>query len=321
MTNDTLNRSYKFLEDVYIKKVCDMWLGEIYEYSPQHGEGIIERYMLEPGIELRVYRDCTHERLAESLPYHHENMIEIISLSKGEIYVRYNSSDEWMRCDNKQLIYFSWSKPITYYDFRCKEADGIGLYLDMDLLTNGASTNHSWLQLLNRLFKMNERVFARKSSPIHRSITKQLTVQYEESLMNHFLLKSKALEFLSHCVNNTIGIEVAHCPDSRVRKIKKKIDSSYHLPLQVNRLAEEFGIPTIVLQKQFKQYYGYTVYHYIQKRRMDAAMEALLNTDQSVLDIAMEVGYDNPSKFAAVFKRNFNETPLNYRKKYRQSFH
>lgn len=319
VTNDILNRSYEALESVYIQKIRDMWLGEIYEYSPRYGEGTIERFILEPGIELTVFRQCTNERLAESLPYQQKNMIEITSLAKGELYVRYQPTDEWTRCDNRQMIYFNWSKPISYYDFRCKQADGIGLYLNMDLLTNGISHSQGWRQLLQRLFKPNVRSFSRKSSPIHRSITKQLVMQYEENMMNHFLLKSKALEFLSHCVNDELGKETTYCPDSRIRKVKERIDSSYHLPLQVKQLAKEFSIPMIELQNQFKQSYGYTVYRYIQKRRMDMAMEAILTTDQRMIDIAMQVGYDNPSKFAAVFKKHFSETPLHYRRKHRQS--
>ncbi|MBU5267542.1 AraC family transcriptional regulator [Virgibacillus proomii] len=252
------------------------------------------------------------------MPYHQKNMIEITSIANGELHMRYHPNDEWTRCDNKQLVYFSWSNPITYYDLRYKQADGIAMYLNMELLANGVSYNQNWTRLLQRLFKPNVRIFTRESSPIHRSITTQLMVQYEENVMNHFLLKSKALEFLSHCVNDELGRETIFCPDDCIRKVKEKIDTSYDLPLQVKQLAKEFNIPTIVLQNQFKQSYGYTVYRYIQKRRMDVAMEALLTTDQSIIDIAMKVGYDNPSKFAAVFKKYFSETPLHYRRKYRQ---
>ncbi len=317
LADDILNKSYESLESVYLQKIRNVWLGEIYEYSPRYGKGKIERYMLEPGIELTVFRQCTHERLAESLPYYQKNMIEITSLVRGNLYVRYHPTDEWTRCDKQQLIYFNWSDPITYYDFRCEQADGIGLYLNMELLTNGISDSQSWTQLLQRLFKTNLRIFARESSPIHRSITRQLMVPYEENVMNHFLLKSKALEFLSHCVNDELGKETTFYPDDRIRKVKEKIDMFYHSPLQVNQLAKEFNIPTLVLQNQFKQSYRYTVYRYIQKRRMDVAAEELLTTDQSITDISIKVGYDNPSKFATVFKKHYGETPLHYRRKYR----
>ena len=135
--------------------------------------------------------------------------------------------------------------------------------------------------------------------------------------MNHFLLKSKALEFLSHCVNDEIGKETTFYPDDRIRKVKEKIDMSYHSPLQVNQLAKEFDIPTLMLQNKFKQSYRYTVYRYVQKRRRDVAAEELLTTDQSITDISIKVGYDNPSKFATVFKKHYGETPLHYRRKYR----
>ncbi|MGM7636596.1 hypothetical protein [Bacillus sp. Hm123] len=79
--------------------------------------------------------------------------------------------------------------------------------------------------------------------------------------MKYFLLKSKALEFLSHCVNDELGKEITFCPDACIHKVKEKIDTAYDSPLQVNQLAKEFNIPPITLQNQL-------VYRYIQKRRL-----------------------------------------------------
>ena len=47
---------------------------------------------------------------------------------------------------------------------------------------------------------------------------------------------------------------------------------------------------------------------------MAKAAELLQDTTIPILAIALEVGYDNPSKFTTIFKRTYLETPLQYRK-------
>ncbi|MGE6631605.1 helix-turn-helix transcriptional regulator [Bacillus sp. NPDC077027] len=314
MTIDILTRSYEFLSPAYLEKRSDMWLGEIYEYAAHCGEGTIERYSIEPGIELAIMRHCTHERLAESLPYHQQNMVEITALSKGALYVRYAPDAEWICCDRQELHYFSWSDPISYYDYRCEQASGISLYLNMDLLPAGKALHQKWATLLQRLFDSNKRMFKVKNLPVHRSMTAQLMGNFEENVGDHFLFKSRVLALLSHCVNDLMVDELTVSPHIRIRKVKEKIDISYDRPLQVNKLAKQFDVPIAVLQHQFKQSYGVTVYQYIQKRRIEAAIETLMNTTQSVTDIAIKVGYENPSKFAAVFKKHYGMPPMQYRK-------
>lgn len=53
----------------------------------------------------------------------------------------------------------------------------------------------------------------------------------------------------------------------------------------------------------------------IQKMRLDLAVEALLNSDDKIIDIATMLGYKNPSNFARAFKEWTGLTPKKYRKK------
>ncbi|CDI48974.1 transcriptional regulatory protein [Clostridium tetani 12124569] len=68
------------------------------------------------------------------------------------------------------------------------------------------------------------------------------------------------------------------------------------------------------MQEEFKNVIGCTVYEYIKKVRMEKAKYLLKSTNMSVLEIANEIGYENPSKFANAFKEYNNVTPLKYRK-------
>ena len=50
-------------------------------------------------------------------------------------------------------------------------------------------------------------------------------------------------------------------------------------------------------------------------QKMQAAAKRLVGTDQSVLAIAGDFGYDNASKFAKAFRDAFGVTPGEYRRR------
>jgi AraC-like DNA-binding protein len=64
----------------------------------------------------------------------------------------------------------------------------------------------------------------------------------------------------------------------------------------------------------FKDFTGVTYYEYLQKRRMTNAELLLIDTGDSVADIAMRSGYNSLATFNRVFKDSHNCTPTEYRK-------
>ena len=68
------------------------------------------------------------------------------------------------------------------------------------------------------------------------------------------------------------------------------------------------------LSKLFKEYTGITISGYIQKTRIDKACERLKSTDQTILQIASEVGYSDIKHFNQIFKRIVGKTPSEYRR-------
>lgn len=54
---------------------------------------------------------------------------------------------------------------------------------------------------------------------------------------------------------------------------------------------------------------------YVTKRRMTEAAKALINSEETVTDIAMRYSYQSPEAFNRAFKRIWNMNPSEYRKK------
>ena len=83
--------------------------------------------------------------------------------------------------------------------------------------------------------------------------------------------------------------------------------------MSLARLAEEHGISVSHLQKLFCQVYGAPVYHYIREYRLEQAAVELTRGEKRIVDVALDAGYDSPSKFSAAFKVRYRITPSDYR--------
>lgn len=84
----------------------------------------------------------------------------------------------------------------------------------------------------------------------------------------------------------------------------------------VRELAQRFGVSESSLKNYFRGVYGQNISTYLRKIRMQKASDLLVNTRTSVAEIAGAVGYSNQSKFAAVFKKEYRMSPLEYRRTY-----
>lgn len=68
------------------------------------------------------------------------------------------------------------------------------------------------------------------------------------------------------------------------------------------------------LSREIKRKTGKTYTELVQEKRLSQACYFLKNTNLSVDDIAIQVGYDNVSYFHRLFKKDFGMTPHRYRK-------
>ena len=82
-------------------------------------------------------------------------------------------------------------------------------------------------------------------------------------------------------------------------------------------IADSFGISVTSLNNYFQGVYGAPVPTYLRERRLQEAAKLLKLTDESVAIVAAQVGYANPSKFSAAFKRRYGTAPREYRQEAR----
>ncbi|MBS4218289.1 methylphosphotriester-DNA--protein-cysteine methyltransferase family protein [Bacillus sp. FJAT-49711] len=84
-------------------------------------------------------------------------------------------------------------------------------------------------------------------------------------------------------------------------------------PLTLQSIADSCHGSPHHLQRTFKRIKGVTPAQYIQERRIVKAIQALLETDQTMHEIAKSVGIPNTPYFITLFKKIIGSTPGEYR--------
>lgn len=80
-------------------------------------------------------------------------------------------------------------------------------------------------------------------------------------------------------------------------------------------LADRFQVAETSLKNYFRGVFGENLSTFLREVRMRRAAELLQSSELRVAEIAAQVGYENQSKFAAVFVRHFDCPPLEYRRR------
>lgn len=79
-------------------------------------------------------------------------------------------------------------------------------------------------------------------------------------------------------------------------------------------LAAQFHLSQSSLKLCFKALYGAPVGSYLRALRMQTAVQLLQTTELPVAEIAHRVGYEDPSRFAAAFRRQTGQRPSDLRR-------
>ena len=78
-------------------------------------------------------------------------------------------------------------------------------------------------------------------------------------------------------------------------------------------VAGYYGLSREYLARSFKKYMGNTFKEYLDSVRISNAYKELMNTDLSVLEVALDNGFNDSRTFIKAFKDVYHETPHKYR--------
>ena len=99
----------------------------------------------------------------------------------------------------------------------------------------------------------------------------------------------------------------------RLLRARDAMDRAYAEPLDVKAVAAVAFISEAHFIRTFRSVFGETPHRYLQRRRVERSMFLLRETDRSVTDICMDVGFTSLGTFSRMFREIVGETPSKYR--------
>lgn len=92
------------------------------------------------------------------------------------------------------------------------------------------------------------------------------------------------------------------------------IEDNLSKDLSVNVISKKSGYSHWYFQRQFAIATGFTLANYINCRKMTIAADMLKNSNCSISQISLELGFKGQATFCRIFRRQFSMSPTFYRK-------
>ena len=100
----------------------------------------------------------------------------------------------------------------------------------------------------------------------------------------------------------------------RLLRARDAMDRDYAQPLAIAELARIAHASEAQFIRTFRAAFGETPHRYLQRRRVERSMFLLRETDRSVTDICLDVGFTSLGTFSRTFREIVGQSPLAYRR-------
>ena len=133
------------------------------------------------------------------------------------------------------------------------------------------------------------------------------------------ILELKFKELLLHLLHNPgnegLRSHFQYINDHPVTPIKHIMETNFAYNLRIEAYAKMTNRSVSSFKRDFQSLFHTTPGRWLTEKKLEKARELLLQTGNSISDVAFDSGFENTAHFSRLFKQKTGITPMEYRKK------
>lgn len=133
-----------------------------------------------------------------------------------------------------------------------------------------------------------------------------------------YLVKSNLFMIMHYlnqaCINTDKNEVLLQENYHKLKTVLYHVQNSYAQNITIKQAAALCGFSESHFMKLFKELTGMSFTAYLINYRLELSAKQLIETDQKIIDIATNCGFNNHSYFTRAFLRKYNLTPAKYRR-------
>ncbi len=99
----------------------------------------------------------------------------------------------------------------------------------------------------------------------------------------------------------------------KLSNVIKMMEENIEEPISPSILAQDVGMSTRQLERLFRKYLDRSPKRYYMEMRLNKARNLLMQTDMSVINVALACGFSSPSHFSKCYRAQYDTTPYRER--------
>lgn len=252
----------------------------------------------------------------EEYPLHWHNAIEIIMPLTND-FEAYCDGREYKMAERDILIIPSG----TLHSLKARTGRRLILQVDNSSFVNNPALTQLYSVLTEPV--LINKGYSHEFLEFAGSIIKDIYVLYSNfNEVSEVYIYIKVLTLLAKIREFQLS-RIRYDDDGRYSEtfatVMRYIDQNYMNDISLDELSSLAGYSTYHFSRIFKKYSNTTFINFLNRRRVKAAEMMLLESENSITDVAMKSGFSSLTTFNRVFKMINGCTPSEYKKLYRMA--
>ncbi|MBO9564031.1 MAG: helix-turn-helix domain-containing protein [Niastella sp.] len=253
------------------------------------------------------------------LHHHEEYELNLILNAKGAKRI---VGDHVSLISDAELVFVGPNLDHGWFDCELtgKEIQEVTIQFNKDLLSDSLLKKNQ-LNFINHMFErsrqgilFSQEVIKRLQGRILGLVSKTgFDSVLELFSILHDLSTSRNMVILSGTLQHK---EVFNYNSRRIEKAYEYMNKNYQNQLTLSEVAKVINMPEASFSRFIKKRTGKTFTDSLNDIRLGHATRMLINTTDTIAEVAFKCGFNNMSNFNRIFKRRKNTTPKGFRENY-----